>query len=192
MGIRNHLLLSLHDSDTSLQKMKAASRFPFEKLPSKNQTKEQKKQKTTIRFGDSLQLSDGTIGFVSKLFSDGTILLCDKKRFKAKDVKANLSIVTDVEKRLAIRTRFWGKGTFLEVYSESAKEWFSGKIVCPVKVHSNTKDVAHPTTWYQVQYFNTQKEKVQYKQLVWYSDKLRGLPDEISSSVSSFSDPPSE
>jgi len=141
---------------------------------------------------DCVQLKNGHVGIIRKIFSDGSIVLVgDPKMRHLRSVRENISIIRDDEKSMKARDRYWYEGEEVEVWSVSDEVWCKGQIVKIFHLSDPDPLVAHANKWYSVRYYNRFKGREQFKQLEWKSPHIResrSSPSEKKESVTTISD----
>jgi len=146
----------------------------------------------TLTANDVVLMSNGDIGAVTNMYDNGTFLFYDMgTSVNVRDVyqiRKNLSIVSKEEDEVMQRQYQWRTGTQVEVLSRSSDEWCTGEITGVLELKSKSPLVAHTTTWFQLKYFNLDKETFQFKQLPWNSRDIRSpAEDSVHTSSSSTS-----
>lgn len=141
----------------------------------------------TVCTNDVVQLDNGDIGAATMLYENGIFVLWDmssrKQVWNVFCIQKNLSVLTEKEYDSKNRHRHWKKGMPVDVYSNSLKRWCPGEISEVFELKCE-KTIAHGDKWFQLKYFNVDKDAYQFKQLPCDSEQLR-RPKRISKTFSS-------
>lgn len=141
----------------------------------------------TLCLNDVVQMGNGDIGAATLLYENGIFVLWDmtskKHVWNVFRIQKNMSVLTEKELVSKNRDRHWKKGMQVDVYSNTLKRWCPGEISEVFELKSDGS-IAHGDKWFQLKYFNFEKETYQFKQLPCDSEHLR-RPKRVSKTFSS-------